>query len=74
MHYVFARFVSNADRIGADDVLTGIDAPVEWRLDWRWSLPILNRAGRGVPGSGLRGIDPLVRFKYLLIGQWHPEA
>ncbi|MBD0864682.1 MAG: hypothetical protein GDA36_03265 [Rhodobacteraceae bacterium] len=32
---VVAWFVSNADRIGADDVLSKIDAPV----DWRWCSP-----------------------------------
>ncbi|MBD0866257.1 MAG: hypothetical protein GDA36_12060 [Rhodobacteraceae bacterium] len=31
--------MSNAVRIGADDVLTRIDVPV----GWRWFLPILNR-------------------------------
>ncbi|MBD0865178.1 MAG: hypothetical protein GDA36_05985 [Rhodobacteraceae bacterium] len=36
---VLARFVSNTVRIGADDVLTGIDAPV----DWQWCSPILKR-------------------------------
>ncbi|MBD0866635.1 MAG: hypothetical protein GDA36_14155 [Rhodobacteraceae bacterium] len=48
---VFARFVLNAVRIGADDVLTGIDT----LMDWRWCSPTPS-AGWGVPGSGLRVI------------------
>ncbi|MBD0866024.1 MAG: transposase [Rhodobacteraceae bacterium] len=28
----------------------------------------------GCSGIGPQGYDPLVRFKYLLIRQWHPEA
>ena len=55
-----------ADRIGADDVLTRIDARMEWRL----FSPILKRGWRR-SGSGPRGYDPLVLFKCLLIGQWH---
>ena len=55
-----------ADRIGADDVLTRIDARMEWRL----FSPILKR-GWGRSGSGPQGYDPLVLFKCLLIGQWH---
>ena len=55
-----------ADRIGEDDVLTRIDARMEWRL----FSPILKR-GWGRSGSGPQGYDPLVLFKCLLIGQWH---
>ena len=55
-----------ADRIGADDVLTKINARMEWRL----FSPILKR-GWGRSGSGPQGYDPLVLFKCLLIGQWH---
>ena len=62
-----------ADRIGEDDVLTRIDALMEWRL----FSPILKR-GWGRSGSGPQGYDPLVLFKCLLIGQWawveRPEA
>ncbi|MBD0866110.1 MAG: hypothetical protein GDA36_11195 [Rhodobacteraceae bacterium] len=54
-------------RIGKDDVLGKIDAPVDW-----WCSPTRRRA-LGVPGSGTQGYDLLVRFKYLLIRQWHPE-
>ncbi|MBD0866333.1 MAG: hypothetical protein GDA36_12480 [Rhodobacteraceae bacterium] len=68
---VFARFVSNAVRIGADDGLTRIDVPVVDTGGWfcrhasvRW----------GVPGLGSQVYDPLVCFNCLLIGQWHPEA
>ncbi|MBD0866364.1 MAG: hypothetical protein GDA36_12635 [Rhodobacteraceae bacterium] len=46
---VFARFVSNAVRIGANDVLTRIDAPVDWRL-----CSPTHKRGLGTPGSGLR--------------------
>ena len=56
-------------RIGADDVLTGIDVPV----GSRWCSLIRKRA-LGRSGIGPQGYDPLVRFKCLLIGQWHPEA
>ena len=55
-----------ADRIGADDVLTRIDARMEWRL----FSPIPKRCS-GRSGSGPQGYDPLVLFKCLLIGQWH---
>lgn len=54
------------DRIGADDVLTKIDA----LMDWRAFSPILGR-GLGRSGIGPSGYDPLVLFKCLLIGQWH---
>ena len=55
-----------SDRIGEDDVLTRIDARMEWRL----FSPILKRCS-GRSGSGPQGYDPLVLFKCLLIGQWH---
>ena len=32
------------------------------------------KRGLGHSGIGRQGYDPLVRFKYLLIGQWPPEA
>ncbi|MBD0866266.1 MAG: hypothetical protein GDA36_12105 [Rhodobacteraceae bacterium] len=54
---VFARFVSNAVRIGADDVLTRIDA----LMDWRWFSPICKpRVGvlRDL-APGLRSSGPL---------------
>ncbi|MBD0865154.1 MAG: hypothetical protein GDA36_05850 [Rhodobacteraceae bacterium] len=66
---VFARFVSNADRIGKDDGLTRIDAPV----DWWWCSPTRKR-GLGRSGIGSQGYDLRVCLKYLLIGRWHPEA
>ncbi|MBD0865661.1 MAG: hypothetical protein GDA36_08695 [Rhodobacteraceae bacterium] len=56
-------------RIGADDVLSKINA----LMDWRWCSPTCKRA-LGRAGIGSQGYDPLVRFKRLLIGQWHPEA
>jgi len=49
---VFARLVSNADRIGADDVLTGIDALMNGGL--AVVLADMQAAGWGAPGSGLR--------------------
>lgn len=55
-----------ADRIGNDDVLSKIDA----LLDWPSFSPILKR-GLGRSGIGPQGYDPLVLFKCLLIGQWH---
>ena len=55
-----------ADRIGEDDVLTKIDA----LMDWRAFSPILTR-GLGRSGVGPPGYDPLILFKCLLIGQWH---
>ena len=55
-----------ADRIGDDDVLSKIDA----LLDWRAFSRILTR-GLKRSGIGPQGYDPLVLFKCLLIGQWH---
>lgn len=55
-----------ADRIGDDDVLSKIDA----LLDWRAFSPILTR-GLKRSGIGPQGYDPLVLFRCLLIGQWH---
>lgn len=55
-----------AERIGADDALSKIDA----LMDWRSFSPIL-RFGLGRSGIGPPGYDPLVLFKCLLIGQWH---
>ncbi|MBD0865210.1 MAG: hypothetical protein GDA36_06150, partial [Rhodobacteraceae bacterium] len=57
-----ARFVSNANRIGTDDVLIRIDVPV----DWRWCLLTCKRTLE-CSGIGPQGYDPLV-------GQWCPEA
>lgn len=59
-------FREAADRIGDEDVLSKIDA----LLDWGAFIPILKR-GLGRSGIGPRGFDPLVLFKCLLIGQWH---
>ena len=53
-------------RIGDDDVLSKIDA----LMDWQVFAPILKR-GLGRSGVGPQGYDPLVLFKCLLIGQWH---
>lgn len=55
-----------ADRIGADDALTKVDA----LMNWRAFGPILQR-GLKRSGAGPQGYDPLVLFKCLLIGQWH---
>ncbi|MBD0865173.1 MAG: hypothetical protein GDA36_05960 [Rhodobacteraceae bacterium] len=66
---VVARFVSNAVRADKDDVLSKIDAI----MGWRWCSPTCKR-GLGRAGIGPQDYDPLVRFKCLLIGQWHPEA
>ena len=55
-----------AERIGGDDVLSKVDA----LLDWEAFAPILQR-GLGRSGVGPQGYDPLVLFKCLLIGQWH---
>lgn len=55
-----------ADRIGYEDVLSKIDA----LLDWEGFSVILKR-GLGRSGIGPQGYDPLVLFKCLLIGQWH---
>ncbi|MBD0865237.1 MAG: hypothetical protein GDA36_06310 [Rhodobacteraceae bacterium] len=60
--YLFLR--KAVVRIGADDVLTRIDA----LMDWRWCSPTCKR-GLGCSGIGRQGYDPLVRFKCLLIGQ-----
>ncbi|MBD0864550.1 MAG: hypothetical protein GDA36_02540, partial [Rhodobacteraceae bacterium] len=65
---VFARFVSNAVRIGADNVLSKIDAPV----DWRWCSPTRKRRSR-YSGIGHQGCDLLLRFKCLLNAQWYPD-
>ncbi|MBD0865944.1 MAG: hypothetical protein GDA36_10275, partial [Rhodobacteraceae bacterium] len=46
-----------AVRIGADDVLTRIDA----LMDWRWCSPTRER-GLGRSGIGPQGHDPLVHF------------
>ncbi|MBD0865779.1 MAG: hypothetical protein GDA36_09340 [Rhodobacteraceae bacterium] len=40
MHLFIARFVSDADRIRKDDVLTRIDA----LMRWRWCSPTCKRA------------------------------
>ena len=53
-------------RIGTDDVLSKVDA----LLDWRAFSPILKH-GLARSGMGPAGYDPLVLFKCLLIGQWH---
>ena len=42
-------------------------------MGWRWFLPTCKR-GLGCPGIGPQGYDSLVRFKRLLIGQWHPQS
>ena len=55
-----------ADRIGADDALTKVEA----LMNWRAFGPILQR-GLKRSGAGPQGYDPLVLFKCLLIGQWH---
>ncbi|MBD0865530.1 MAG: hypothetical protein GDA36_07950 [Rhodobacteraceae bacterium] len=47
---VFARFLSNVVRIGADDVLTRIGI----LTNWRWFLPTRKR-GLGHAGIGLQG-------------------
>ncbi|MBD0864442.1 MAG: hypothetical protein GDA36_01935 [Rhodobacteraceae bacterium] len=66
---VVARFASNAVRISAGDGLSRIDA----LMDWRWCSPTCKRA-LGRSGIGPQGYDPLLRFKCLLLGQWHPET
>ncbi|MBK0328757.1 hypothetical protein I5535_15815 [Rhodobacteraceae bacterium F11138] len=50
-------FREAADRIGDEDVLSKIDA----LLDWGAFSPILKR-GLGRSGIGPRGFDPLVLF------------
>ncbi|MBD0865055.1 MAG: hypothetical protein GDA36_05310 [Rhodobacteraceae bacterium] len=52
------------------DVLTRIDALMDWQSCSPTCKPALGRSGIGRP----QGYDSLVRFKCLLIGQWHPEA
>ncbi|MBD0864332.1 MAG: hypothetical protein GDA36_01360, partial [Rhodobacteraceae bacterium] len=59
-----------ANRIGTDNVLTRIDAPVDWRSCSPTRKRALGRSGIGRP----QDYDSLVRCKRLLIGQWHPEA
>lgn len=54
------------ERIGTDDVLSKVNA----LLDWQAFSPILKR-GLGRSGVGPQGYDPLVLLKCLLIGQWH---
>lgn len=56
----------SARRIGDDDVLTKVDA----LLDWPAFSAILKRGLRRT-GIGPSGYDPLVLFKCLLVGQWH---
>ncbi|MBD0866423.1 MAG: hypothetical protein GDA36_12950 [Rhodobacteraceae bacterium] len=56
-------------RIGADDVLARIDAPV----GWRW-CSLTRKPALGCSGIGPQGYDPLVLFKCLPIRQWHPKA
>ena len=55
-----------ADRIGADDVLTKVDALMIWRA----FRPILQRDLKR-SGVGPQGYDLLILFKCLLIGQRH---
>lgn len=55
-----------SERIGQEDVLSKIDA----LMDWRSFSGILKR-GLGRSGIGPQGYEPLVLFKCLLIGQWH---
>ena len=57
-------FREAADRIGDDDVLSKVDA----LLDWRAFSPVLKR-GLGRSGIGPQGYDALVLFKCLLTGQ-----
>jgi len=54
------------DLIVDDDVLSKIDA----LIDWQWFFLILKR-GLGRSGIAPQGYDPLVLFKCFLIGQWH---
>ncbi|MBD0866458.1 MAG: hypothetical protein GDA36_13175, partial [Rhodobacteraceae bacterium] len=58
-----------AVRIGEDDVLSRIDAPVDWRL-----FSPTRKRGVGRSRIGHQGYDLMVRLKCLLIGQWHPKA
>ncbi|MBD0865489.1 MAG: hypothetical protein GDA36_07725 [Rhodobacteraceae bacterium] len=41
----FRAVLSNAVRVGADDGLTGIDAPVDWRWCSPTCQPALERSG-----------------------------
>lgn len=59
-------FREASHRIGVDDVLSKVDA----LLDWEKFGPLLKR-GLGRSGFGPQGYDWLVLFKCLLIGQWH---
>ena len=52
-----------ADRIGADDALTKVDALMTWRA----SGPSLQR-GLKRSSAGPRGYEPLVLFECRLIG------
>jgi hypothetical protein len=55
-----------ADRIGAEDALTKVDA-----LMTRRAFGSILQRGLKRSGAGPQGYDPLVLFKCLLIGQWH---
>ena len=61
---LFLREVT--DRIGDDDVLSKIDALLDWQ-----SFSLILQRGLGRSGIGPQGYDPLVLFKCLLIGKWH---
>ena len=61
---LFLREVT--DCIGDDDVLSKIDALLDWK-----SFSLILQRGLGRSGIGPQGYDPLVLFKCLLIGQWH---
>ena len=61
---LFLREVT--DRIGDDDVLSKIDALLDWQ-----SFSLILQCGLGRSGIGPQGYDPLVLFNCLLIGQWH---
>ena len=54
-----------ADRIGAEDALTKVDALIAWR-----AFGSILQRGLKRSGAGPQGYDPLVLFKSLLIGQW----
>jgi len=53
-------------RIGEDDVLSKIDALVDWR-----SIETILDKGLDRSGLGPQGYGSLVLFKCLLLGQWH---
>ena len=55
-----------ADRIGAEDALTKVDALMTWR-----AFGSILQRGLKRSGAGPQGYDPLLLFKCLLIGQWH---